>query len=858
MSLIIDLPTFLVDRPGLVAELQAASRHRFSLVVAPPGFGKTTLLRQWAIDPATEDRVALLRLDRRDDDGRRLAGRLVEALGHLDPGVGASALERADRSGVALGDEFLAHLLEELELTGPGVLVVDELDSVTNPRLLLDLRALFHRLPPDLRVVAAMRFEPPSGWDEAPGRRLGHAELAFDQEDAALLLHRLSGQDLTEAQVASVLARTEGWPTALQLVGLALRDGADADAFVDRLDGADEFIGAYLTAEVLARQPSDVRRFLLHTSVLHRLSGPLCDVVTGRTDGHERLAEVDRQSMFLVPIDGDRTWFRYHRLFQDLTRRELRIEAPGREAQLLRAASAWHLEEGDVDAAVGYLLEARDWDEVLDLVLEHGRRQFEIGNAADVLRWIEQVPMAARADRRDIALTEAMLHTMVGTTVQGQEVVERLERTSTPTEGEQAVIDMMRAIWVQYHLPPASAIAAADAVLRRLEHLTEQDVPDLLGLTTLDHLRFIVSVSGARARWYQGHVERAQAELAALVDADFPYPPWQVNTLGALALVDTCAGSLRDGDGSAARALVIASREGLLGHASTGNALLAMGAIQRERGHLGRAELFLDQALAVAVRVRRSVDLGLHAAERAAVDLAAGAPTRGLERIQSYLASGQQRLPPLLADRLRAVEGRLRLAADDVEGARRSISTGAGPLSGLAVGTAVQVAARAGRPDDARQALDTWPLGTGPLSAERRLWTAVVADLSGEVEVATNAMAEAVALGEADGHVRLFLDAGPQADALLRGLRRSHPTPYLVRLGDGGAAPTAEAGADVLSPRELVILRYLPSHLSNAELADRLFVSQNTVKTHLRSIYRRLGVSGRRDAVAAAERLGLL
>lgn len=852
----IDLPAFIVPRPHLVERIDRAAQGRFTAVVAPPGFGKSILLRQWAADPGST-RIGLLRLDRQDNDGQRLASRLIGALSDIDPDIGLSAMESADRSGQSLGDRYLAQLLEDLELSAPGVLVIDELDMLTNPRLVLDLRSLVALAPASLNVVVAMRSDPEHPWSNETASRLDHVDLAFSAEHAGTLLARLSNRELTASQIEAVMAKTEGWPAALQLIGLALREGADVDDFVERLSGAEQFIGAYLTNEVLGRQPEEIRHFLLQTSVLRRLSGPLCDAVIGQASGHELLAAVEHRSMFLVRIDEVGTWFRYHRLFQDLTRHELRVHTPEVEADLLRAAADWHLAEGEVDAAVGYLIEAREWDRVLELVTKESRRLFELSEAQVVLRWLGEVPAVLRSERRDLQLIEAILHTMVGSTVEGQAVVEDLERSQEVTDGELAVLNTLRSVWVQHHSTPEAAIAAADTVLRMLDEDPQLVPPDPLGLTGRDHLRYISLVSRARAYCYQRATDRARTELTDLLEGELAYEPWRISALGALALVDLWDGRLHRAHDSAARAMVLASRADLIGHPSSAEALLVLGAVARERGQTGRAELYLDQALAPAARLQRSVVLGMHAVERATLDLVVGDPERGVERILAFLASGQWRLPQLVANRLRIVEARLRLATGDLASTLLAMEAPDWPRTAASAPLAVQAAVRSGDVDLARRFLADWP--STAVEAEVALWTAVVEDLSGDHDSARRAMTEALSLAEADGHVRLFIDAGPEAIALLRAVATTHPTPYLLRILEHDPASAGATRNPLgLSPRELVILRYLPSQLSNAELAAQLYVSQNTLKTHLRSIYRRLEVSGRRDAVAAAERLGLV
>jgi ATP/maltotriose-dependent transcriptional regulator MalT len=853
------VPGFAIARPGLMARLDAGVEGKLTSLVAPPGYGKSVLLRQWAAN-RHHRAPAWLTVDRRDDHGERLATRLVTALDVLDPGIGRSALERVDGTGASMGDHFIAQIIEELDLAGPGVLVVDELDTVGNVRLLEDLRALIEHSAPSFRVVLATRVS-------AAQLRLEHAtelrhnDLAFSREEVALLLGRLSGQSFTDDQIDALAAKTEGWPAAVQLAALALRDGSDPDAFIEWLSGDDQLIGRYLTDEVLSGQPERVRSFLLQTSVLGRLSGPLCDAVTGGDDGAELIDLVDRGSMFLVRT-GDDGWYRYHRLFRDLTRHELHAAHPDLERGLLCSAADWHLEQGQLDVAVAYLGEAEDWDRVLDLVGAHGRSLFERGQSAIVLRWLESVPERVRAKRSSILLEEVVLLTVVGHTLRAEERAAQLERSASLTAGERIVLDALRSTWVQWHASTQSAIAAADRAMTAIEVILPDEVPDLLGLTSFDSIRNVALASRARARWYEGDTERSRHELATMVEGGISFAPWLINVLGALALIDAWDGRLHEAHHAASRALVVASRADLVGHQSTVDPLLALAAVFRERGALGRSELMLDQALGPIARVPRSVPLAIHTVERALLDLAQGEPGRGLQRIGRFLSSGHRTPPRLVAARLDAVEARLRLVLGDTSAAERLSEGADGLWTGDQAAVAVQVAASRREIATARDLLATWPRGGVRSTLEHRLWTAVVDAPDGDRRASRRGIDEVVTLAEHEGSVLMFVDAGPDAVRLLRGLLDTSPSPYVRRLvqraDERAATASAPGEGAALSERELLVLRYLPTRLSNAEIAAALFVSLNTVKTHLRSIYRRLEVSGRRQAVEAAEGLGLL
>jgi LuxR family maltose regulon positive regulatory protein len=846
--------------------LDAAVEGKSTLVQAPAGFGKSMLLRQWVANHKGAP-LAWLSLDARDEDGGRLATRLVGALSVLERGIGTVALERVARTGTMMGDQFVAQLLEELELVGPGVLVVDEVDSLTNPRIHLELRALVEHSPDRFRILVGARVEPLLLEDRTPSHgpttTFGREDLAFGHDEARLLLERLSGQALTERHIDHVMKRTEGWPAALQLAGLALRDRSDPEQFIESFTGEDQYIAAYLTEEVLGRQPEAVRRFLLTTSVLTRLAGPLCDAVTGDRDGREMLELVHRGSMFVDRVDDTGPWFRYHRLFGELLRHELRIWQPELERDLLCRAAEWHLGQGDIEGAAHYFIEAEDWDRTLEVVTEHGRDLYEQGRATTVLRWLEAVPAAIRSSRPEVLLQEAVLDTMAGNTLAAADVVERLTRSAPVAPGALAVVNSLRAIWVQWHATPGSAIEATDDLLDFLDTTPAEDIPDVFGITSRESLRAVEQIMRGRVQWYVGDTSSARDTLRAFAASDLSYAPWRLNALGALALLDAWSGRLHDAHQAAAQALVLATRVGLDGHQANIDAHLAMGHVLRERGLLGRSQLALDSALAPAARIQRSAALAVHAIECARLDLAEGQPRRGLERIARFLSLGHARAPHVVAVRMRVVEARLWLAAGDLAAAERLLET-EDERRPEELAVAVQLAVAKGDLIAAQALLESWT-DDGELRStlDHGLWTAVVDNLAGDRRSARRRMADVVALAEPEGHVRLFRDAGPAPLRLLRSLLHASPTPYLRRLvqPDPVAPHPGAGGGDAvpaLSGRELLVLSYLPSRLSNAEIAAELYVSLNTVKTHLRSIYRRLGVSGRRDAVERATALGLV
>lgn len=855
------LPAGFIARPELVELLDAAAAGPLTVVVAPAGFGKSLLLQDWLSGDGARSTI-WLPLDDRDDDGRRLAARLVAGLNGVDPGIGTQALERGDRSGSSLGEDFIACLVADLEVAEPAVLVVDAIEKLTDPFVRRDLLTLIDRAPSTLSVVLSTRSEPDRRWLTKPSTRLGQTELAFVHPRAAELLAHTSGRALSERQVDAVLERTEGWAAGLQLFGLALRGGGDIDDLIEDLSGTDAMTGEYLTEEVFARQPPSVRQFLLQTSVLQRLTPALCRAVTGDAHAGDLMRSVERASLFLVPA-GDRadgtTWFRYQRLFHEWIRKELRIRMPDAERSLLRSAADWHLSQDDMVGAMGYLVEARDWDRVLDLTAGSARSLFEEGEAATALRWLRDVPETVRRSRAETLLVEALLLSLVGDSIQAEEVADALVDLRPPTPEELAVLNSMRVTWVQDHWDPERVLAAGRSVVDTLEAPSSSSYPDPLDLTSAEHLPVLVAVSCARARWYLGDSQRARDELTAVVEGSNDYGPWRMNALGALGLVALWDGRLQDADRIAVGALAEASRRGLSGHPSSVDALLAMASVSREHDQLGRADLLLEQGLALANGVRRAVPVAVHAVERAALDLAMMDPRGGLKRLAAFSEEAHASLQPNVAARLVAAEARLLLAIDDMDGATRALDAFPGAPTGEIEALRVQIALGSDDVVHAQQLLDAWAHDDVRSQIDLQLWSAVAASVGGGRERALQHMQAAVERAEPEGYLRLFLDAGPAVVGVLAQLQAEQPSPYVAHVLTKAAAPgPAISPRSTLSQRELAVLRYLPSRLSNAELAGELFISQNTVKSHLHRIYRHLGVPGRRQAVLEAERRGLL
>ena len=369
----------LVPRSRLVDQLlgEAGPLPRLVLVCAPAGFGKTTLLGQWltqwqAAEPAECRRVAWISLDADDNDPRRFLTNVVAALqATAQVGVDAAALLQTGGAGVARG--VVVSLLNDLDgLDGPFVLALDDYHVIDSGEVHEAMTFLLDHLPAHAGVAITTRADPPLPVSRLRTRgellELRAADLRFTQQEAAAFLNDVMGLDLESGLVDALESRTEGWAAGLQLAALSMRNRGDAGEFIEAFTGSHRFVLDYLVDEVLDNQSEQVRSFLLDTAVLGRLSGPLCDALTGRDDGHDMLAALERCNLFLVPLDDQRRWYRYHHLFADALQARLAAVAPDRVHGLHRAAARWYAEHGTPDHAITHAVAGRDFENAADLI----------------------------------------------------------------------------------------------------------------------------------------------------------------------------------------------------------------------------------------------------------------------------------------------------------------------------------------------------------------------------------------------------------------------------------------------------------------------------------------------------------
>ncbi len=914
----------LVPRARLTDRLTSAApaAPRLVLIAAPAGFGKTTLLTQWLATREPGCAVAWLSLDEADDDPRSFLTHLLAAVRSASGGgraVGAHALALLgdDDAAAVPTPDVLVSLINDLDTAaGRTVLALDDYHVICSPVVHQAVGFLLDNLPPAVTLAITTRADPPLALARLRARgqlvELRAADLRFTGEEAAAFLNTVMGLGLAARHVAALEARTEGWVAGLQLAALSAgsrpRDPADLDTFIADFAGSNRFVLDYLVAEVLQRQSEPVRSFLLSTCVLAELSGPGCDAVTGRRDGQRTLEALEQANLFLVPLDDQRRWWRYHHLFADALRARLAGQDPDAFRSRHRLAAEWYADQGQVSQAVPHALAAGDHRRAADLVeltvADLRRRRQD----RTLRRWLAALPEQVVRERPLLSAHLGWSRLSEG----------RLEEAGRWLDAAQAGLGALAPAGSPPGLPDAPGSAPRDGA-ERARALELQALPSMIELyraglgqargdldATVAHARRAHDLAAAgndfargAAAGFLGLAAWAQGDLVAAVD-------W----FSAAAAALHAAGMVTDELGTTVvlgrlwlargrpvqarrlhtAALAVTDRHRGPVLSTTGDLHVGLADVLREQGDLEGAAAHLEVARELGDRASLPENRHRWYTSSAGLLRAQGrleAAVAMLDRAEAMVLPGffpDVRPVPAARARIRIAQGHLEQARAWAEQVGVSPADAPTFLAEDNLLTLARLLVLEGEPGKAVTLTDVVlaeaaAAGRGGSVVEARLTRALAHRAGGDRVAAGADLAAALTLGVPAGYCRLFLDEGAPLLELLghaarsaTGEVRQHAEQLLqaarrpVVLGgpvDGPAGGSADAqpggpAREALSGRELDVLRLLAGELTGPEIAHRLFISINTLRTHTKRIFSKLGVSTRRAAVARAVELGLL
>jgi LuxR family transcriptional regulator, maltose regulon positive regulatory protein len=898
-------PGFVV-RSRLVAQLDAGLARTLTLTCAPAGFGKTALLADWGHRSSRS--LAWVALDNGDNDPVRFWRHIVAALDPVRPGI-------AERIGPMLGppapfsfDGLVGALINELEsqpAEDQAVLVLDDYHLIESPAVHGSLTFLLEHLPSRVHLVLSTRADPPLPLARlrAAGElvELRAADLRFTSEEAASLLRSVLGPGLplTNESLAALDARTEGWAAGLQLVALSLRGQSDVEGFIASFSGSHRYVLDYLTEEVLERQSSDLRSFLLETSVLERLSGELCDALTGRADGQAMLEEIERANLFLVPLDDERAWWRYHHLFADLLRVRVGRERPDRLQELHRSAAGWYEQHGFAEDAVHHAAAARDTGWAARIVEHNAEALIQRSREGTLRRWLTALPAEVVASRPRLLWARSMAALFAGDlrAVEGaldaaerafaggaDEFLEPSAGTSASSSADMpATIALVRANLAEFRGDAEEALMfghQAVAHFGKGEHLLGESSRLSLG----------------RAERLSGRLDDAERTFTRIIDQPQATAPtslvvWAFHYLGQ---VRQAQGDLSGAADVYRRAHTFTPTSGKLALPTAAVAYLGLAEVAYQRGDLADALDHSTQAIALCREIANAMLMALGLTTLAWIRQAQGDPAGAQETMSQAM---DVELGPEVVDLVNPVparRARLLLAQGDIEAAAAWTATrelSATDEPGYPWEPAYLILARVLRAQDQpaealglleRLRAEAAKQGrTGTLIEIQALTALALAD-RGDEPGAVGLLTETLALARPQGYVRIFADEGPAMGVLLARLlatqripkiEREVPAEYVGRLvaaiepdieRPAGTSPnrprsvTATGLVEGLSEREMEVLELLAAGKANREIADELYVTLHTVKKHITHILGKLGAANRTEAAARARELGLL
>ena len=859
----------LVPRPRLLERLQESLNYSFVLISASAGSGKTTLLTDWARHGDPRIATAWLSLNEADNDPVRFWDYVVAALRTLQPAFGESSSAMLHSGQSFPAESLLTVLINELALlSSPFVLVLDDYHLIMAKPIHDGITYLIEHMLAQMHLVMATRVDPPLPLPHFRGRgvmlEIGTDDLRFGRDEAIALLKAMKTAGLSDKDAANLESHTQGWAVGLKMAALAMQRHSDVAAFIANFTGSQRYIMDYLMEEVVLRQPGELQDFLLRTSVLERLSVPLCDAVTGRRDSGDMLLRLEDGNLFTAPLDESRQWYRYDHLFLDLLRHRLEVTfGAGHVAELHRRASQWYEEQGFPDEAIHHALEAQDWETATRLVRRHVTRKIRSGEFATVLSWLQVVPEEVMQRDQGLFRVHGRALAFAGQFDAAERIAGHLELAAKDDGVARGYVAQLRSLIASGRGEPERALEFGKEALA------------LLPADAFD-LRSAVSYTLGGIHFMKGRLREAEPLLTEAYEAaqKVGYAVIAPNALGMLASIESAVtGRLRRPLERLQQAIALAGPipSTAVSHQGVGWLLYELNDLEAAIAHIERAiELSQLSIQPVEGFVARQHALLAHC--RLAQGDQAEA-TREIERAQA-IAQDTGR-PSARADHA-GYHIALALREDDLAtalewGNRLAEDAAARPFyhnhlpARLLIAQGERAAAAEGL-----QVLYEQSVSRGLQSQviKVRVCQALAADTT---ESALRFLADVQAITEPEGYIRTFVDEGRLLAPLLRqAIARGISRDYAARLLSiieaedrqrrirSGQIPAPSATKGLLSVREMEVLRLVAEGLSNQQIADRLTIGLNTAKTHVYRAFGKLDTGDRVQALKRARELKLI
>ncbi|HET6629982.1 MAG TPA: LuxR C-terminal-related transcriptional regulator [Woeseiaceae bacterium] len=877
----------VIPRRRLAAALAAGGLPKLTLVTAPAGFGKTTLMSQWYHALAEGDpKPCWISLDGGDGDVRQLLSYIVGALRSVDSGIGADALELLESQASIKTHRVIGRLVNDLVVEDRSVaLFLDDYHSIDGATVGEVVTTLLDLAPAKFHLVIGSRSAPglPVARLRARGdlKEFTAADLRFDAGEADAFLRAVRGLALKRDQVAVLQERVEGWAAGLQLATLSYGGDEAWESFVRSFRGSMREVADFLAADVLNRQRPELRAFLLDTAVLDRMTAPLCEAVTGRPDAQPLLEEVEDRNLFIVPLDRERRWYRYHHLFADFLRDRLKREQPGRAAELNGRASRWFAEQNSPVEAVAHALKAEEYDQVAQLVEEHALHMLGRGDMPRVDEWIRRLPdgLVERRPRLQLYQCWALFHMR-----QPERAAASLQRA------ERAIAELRAAAGSGVDGMTAEAVGQEITALRAGVAISMDDIdaakfhaaqPTVLNPGAMTwSAAAMANIHGyaclARSEFAEARIAIARARAA---HADFGSTFGIVYADCFLGMVEMAEGRLNAAAALFQQAADV-SRRGACQAAGTAVANVLRGAVLYEWNRLGDAEALIAPSIALLDECGHVQAQVLGYCVLGKIKHAQARHPEASSFFNSILAICDH--DRLRRQRVAVVHesARLLLRDGDIEAARvlargDGVDFAAAPecdgmswdrIACLHDLIRARIALAENRPDRVIELVEPGlavarAVGRRPRAIELLLLVAEAEVLRGGRTAAMAALAETLSLAEPERFIRTFVDHGRSLLPLLRSVQpRSRYLESVIAafecaaaVGKGEALPL-----ESLSGRESEVLALMASGKGNRAIASELAIAENTVKWHVKNIFQKLGVENRTAAVLAAQKMALI